>query len=229
VRLARRPEVAPCGLQNGGKKVANSVNIVEVMLNENSNVQVLDNICKGGNRLRPSGKAQQANHLMPRLLSRLPQRTQEDCVICVVAMIMGYSYKRVLRQSGAYPETENGKFFEWWVGYMQDEGYRVTRQPFMSAYDLWKDKSGAVGMLGMTIEHEQRRHVAAIDAAGVVDPASGAPDHIHLAEYIVARRALGIEFDSEFLLVTPGVRRGATVITRLRRLLRRGPPSMRYS
>jgi hypothetical protein len=161
---------------------------------------------------------------MARLVSRVPQRTRDDCVICTVAMALGYSYKRVQSDSRAYPQlTEDGKFFEWWVGYMQDEGRHIALRPSIEAYDLWKHQDGTVGILGMTIERERRRHVAALDTVGVVDPANGAPDHVELAEYIIGRCAQGFLFDPDFLLVTPGTRMGAPLIARLRRRFRRRP------
>ena len=44
-------------------------------------------------------------------ITRIPQRTKDDCTICVVAMVMGppYTYERVLEDSSKYPKsTPNG-------------------------------------------------------------------------------------------------------------------------
>src|SRR5271170_4575504 len=118
------------------------------------------------------------------MIVRIPQRTMDDCVICAVAMVMGYPYERVLMDSERYEQRSSaGKFLEWWLGYIGDEGRTAQRRPFLQMYDLWKSPIQAVGILGMEFQHHERRHVVAVDAAGVVDPASGCPDHIHLADY----------------------------------------------
>jgi hypothetical protein len=136
------------------------------------------------------------------LLQRVPQRTMDDCVICVVAMVTGYNYERVLRDSLRYDKTtSDGKFYEWWSDYLQHEGYRVTLRPFMDAYDLWKFDGQIVGLLTMQIPHLKSGHVVALDPAGVIDPADGSPDHAHLAEYVASRLPHGFVFDTEFLAV----------------------------
>ncbi len=71
----------------------------------------------------------------------------------------------------------------------------------MGAYDLWKEGGRTFGILGMTIPHLKRRHVAAVDQAGVVDPADGYLDHIHLADYIQSRLPQGVVFDTDFLAI----------------------------
>ena len=51
------------------------------------------------------------------MITRIPQRTKDDCTICVVAMVMGppYTYERVLEDSSKYPKsTADGKFPAWW-------------------------------------------------------------------------------------------------------------------
>ena len=128
-----------------------------------------------------------------------------DCVTCVVAMVTGYPYEHVLEDSKRYPQqTSDGKYYEWWVDYFQHQRLKVEFRPFMGAYDLWKEADRAVGILGMTIPHLKRRHVAAVDQAGVVDPADGCPDHIHLADYIQSRLPQGVVFDTEFLAILRG-------------------------
>jgi hypothetical protein len=135
------------------------------------------------------------------MIERIPQRSMDDCVTCVVAMVMGYPYERVLRDSDRYEQqNSSGKFLEWWVEYIQHQGRRVQFRPFMEAYDLWK-RPRQVGILGMTVPHLKRRHVAAVDMAGVVDPADGSPDHIHLADYVASRLPQGVVFDTEFLAI----------------------------
>ncbi len=136
------------------------------------------------------------------MIERIPQRTMDDCVICVVAMVMGLSYERVLEDSTRYEQrSSDGKFLEWWVTYIQHQGRTVRFKPFMEAYDLWKSPRQTVGILGMTIPYLRRRHVVAVDAVGVIDPADGSPDHIYLADYVASRRPEGFDFDSEFLMI----------------------------
>jgi hypothetical protein len=136
------------------------------------------------------------------MIERIPQRAMDDCVTCVVAMVMGYPYELVLEDSARYEQqSSGGKFLEWWVAYIQHQGRTVQFRPFMEAYDLWKSPRQAVGILGMTIPHLSRRHVVAVDAAGVIDPADGSPDHIYLADYILSRISQGVIFDSEFLMI----------------------------
>src|ERR1700731_3278434 len=117
------------------------------------------------------------------MIKRIPQRSMDDCVTCVVAMVMGYPYERVLKDGDCYEQQNSaGKFLEWWVEYIQHKGRTVRLRPFVEAYDLWKNPR-QVGILGMTVPDLRRRHVAAVDIAGVVDPADGCPDHVHLADY----------------------------------------------
>lgn len=137
-----------------------------------------------------------------KVIKRIPQRTTDDCVTCVVAMVMGYPYERVLIDAVRYEKTNSdGKFLEWWVAYIQHEGLRVEFRPFMEAYSLWKGQGRTVGILGMTVPALKRRHVVALDAAGVIDPADGFPDHMHLSDYVGSRLPQGIIFDTEFLAI----------------------------
>jgi hypothetical protein len=50
------------------------------------------------------------------MIVRIPQRSENDCAICTVAMVMGppYSYERVLADSNRYPKvSSDGKFLSW--------------------------------------------------------------------------------------------------------------------
>jgi hypothetical protein len=40
-------------------------------------------------------------------MEKISQRTEDDCVVCVLAMVMGqpYTYERVLQDSKKYPKT----------------------------------------------------------------------------------------------------------------------------
>jgi hypothetical protein len=51
------------------------------------------------------------------MITRIPQRTKDDCTICVVAMVMEppYTYERVLEDSSKYPKsTLDRKFPACW-------------------------------------------------------------------------------------------------------------------
>jgi hypothetical protein len=136
------------------------------------------------------------------MIERIPQKTLDDCTTCVVAMVMGYTYEQVLEDTRPYARRNaDGKYLEWWVEYIQHKGLTVAFRPFMEAYDLWKSPGQTVGILGMTIPHMQRRHVVAIDAEGVIDPADGRPNRMHLAEYVASQLAIGIVIDTEFLAI----------------------------
>ena len=71
--------------------------------------------------------------LGPIMMEKISQRTQDDCAICVIAMVMGppYTYERVFRDSKKYPRTDNeGHGLAWWKDYLNDEGFRAEHRPF---------------------------------------------------------------------------------------------------
>jgi hypothetical protein len=135
------------------------------------------------------------------MIVRIPQRSQDDCAICTVAMVMGppYSYERVLADSNRYPKvSSDGKFLSWWESYFYDEGYEGMYCRFDGIYAL-KDYGGTiVGMLGMDLPHLKMMHIVAVDEIGVVDPADNAPDHVPLGEYLQNRAQDGAIFHNQF-------------------------------
>jgi hypothetical protein len=138
------------------------------------------------------------------MIERVPQRTETDCAICAVAMVMGppYSYERVLRDSGKYPQVlENGKFHAWWEPYFRDERFRAVYRPFLDLYDLPRFRGRVVGLLGMTISHMKMGHIVGVDELGIIDSADNAPDHIEIGEYVLSRKSQGFSFHAEFLAV----------------------------
>ena len=137
------------------------------------------------------------------MIHRVEQRGQLDCVTCVVSMVMGsdFPYERVDADSERYQKTKDGKFYEWWVEYLQHNGFRVYFRPFSGLYQIKCFGGEVVGILGLTIPHERMRHVVAVDELGIVDPSTGAPDHFDIAEYVKARVADGLVFDEKFLAV----------------------------
>ncbi len=138
------------------------------------------------------------------MIERISQRTETDCAICTVAMVMGppYSYERVLRDSAKYPEVlENGKFRAWWEPYLRTEGFQAVYRPFLDLYNLPRFRGRLVGLLGMTITQMEKRHIVAADEIGIIDPAGEAPDHIEIGTYIMDRKSQGFTFDDDFLAV----------------------------
>jgi hypothetical protein len=117
------------------------------------------------------------------MVKRIPQRTQDDCVICVLAMVMGppYSYERVLQGNRKYTKVNpDGSFPAWWETYLRDEGFIADYFPFDNLYALPNLAGSVVGILGMDIPHLNATHAVAIDEMGVVDPAENAPNHTPL-------------------------------------------------
>jgi hypothetical protein len=146
------------------------------------------------------------------MIIRIPQRTEDDCATCAVAMVMGppYSYERVLADSGKYSKTSgDGKFVCWWETYLGDEGFQTAWRPFSDLYSLPHFAGSVVGLLGMYLPDLGKGHIVAVDELGVVDPATTAPAHIALQDYVSARpdgapirNPDGAVFHGEFLQVT---------------------------
>jgi hypothetical protein len=138
------------------------------------------------------------------MIVRIPQRTQDDCAICTVAMVMGppYSYERVLADSAKYPKTSSdGKFYAWWESYFRDEGFESIYCYFDGLHALGQYGGAVSGMLGMDIPHLKSMHIVAVDELGVVDPSDNAPDHVPLDHYVWNRKQEGVVFHTEWLAV----------------------------
>jgi hypothetical protein len=138
------------------------------------------------------------------MIIRIPQRTQDDCAICTVAMVMGspYTYERVLADSAKYPKiTSDAKFPAWWETYFRDQDFENIYCYFNGLYALREQGGTVLGILGMDIPHLNRGHIVAVDELGVVDPADNAPDHVPLDHYVWNRRQDGVVFHTEWLAV----------------------------
>jgi hypothetical protein len=138
------------------------------------------------------------------MIIRIPQRTKDDCVICAVSMVMGppYTYERVELDSERYEKVSaDGKFMDWWVTYLRDEGFDTCYCKFDGLHALGMYGGSAVGILGMDIPHLKRGHAVAVDEIGVIDPADNAPDHVALPEYVSSRLPDGVRFHQEWLAV----------------------------
>lgn len=138
------------------------------------------------------------------MLARIPQRAQDDCAICAVAMVMGppYSYERVLADSAKYPKTSpDGKFPAWWETYFRNEGFDSIYCHLDGLSTLGDCIGNVVGLLGMDISHLKKGHIVAVDEFGVVDPADNVPDHVALEDYMYSRIRDGAVFHKEWLAV----------------------------
>lgn len=138
------------------------------------------------------------------MIGRIPQRTSDDCATCVLAMVTGFPYERVLEDSHRYTKiTSDGMFSAWWETYLRDEGFETIYCYISSLYRL-PETHGVVGIVVMDIPHLSKAHIVAADEMGIVDPADGAPDHIAFSEYFRNRMAEGFRFHDEFLAVKVG-------------------------
>jgi hypothetical protein len=138
------------------------------------------------------------------MISRIAQRTEDDCTICVIAMVMGppYNYDRVQADSQKYPKLgSDGRFHAWWELYLREEQFEYIRVASPQLPLLSTMNGRAVGIVSMDIPALRQSHVVAIDELGIVDPADNAPDHVELFEYMAHREAQGCVFHDEFLAV----------------------------
>jgi len=116
-------------------------------------------------------------------MEKISQRTAADCVVCVLAMVMGqhYTYERVLQDSKKYPKTNAaGQTIAWWKDYLSNEGFEVEMRPLSdpkSFSDLASLPEDSRAMLVFEIPHMKIGHIVAIDQLGVIDPQD------HPAEY----------------------------------------------
>jgi hypothetical protein len=141
------------------------------------------------------------------MLIRVPQRTEDDCTIAVLATVMGlpYTYERVLADGLRYPRfNSDGSFSAWYETYLRDSGfpneYRSLRHLAQAV-----SSGNEVGILMLFPNFAgQQAHVVAIDECGFINPSTGWPDRIgSLQELIQEYRRLGYEYtpDKDFLAV----------------------------
>lgn len=104
------------------------------------------------------------------MLQPISQRTGDDCVICVLAMVMGgqYDYERVLQDSARYEKkSEDGRFVAWWQNYLKDEGFQIEYRLLSELRSL---PEGTSGMLVFHKPLDNTGHVVAVDQDGIIDP-----------------------------------------------------------
>jgi hypothetical protein len=103
------------------------------------------------------------------------QRTDDDCSICAVAMVMGppYTYERVAKDSRKYPMTDaEGRGLPWWKDYMTEEGFEIKHVELKDSKrfsDFQSLPAGSRALLVFQV-HMKMGHVVAIDKDGVIDP-----------------------------------------------------------
>jgi hypothetical protein len=116
-------------------------------------------------------------------MEKISQRAGNDCVICVLTMVMGrpYTYEKVLQGSEKYVRTNAaGHTVTWCKDYLNDEGFEIEIRPLLDP-ELFSDLASLLkdsrAMLVFEIPHMKIGHTVAIDRFGVIDPQN------HPAEY----------------------------------------------
>jgi len=144
----------------------------------------------------------------PPLMEKISQRTEADCVVCVLAMVMGqpYTYERVLEDSEKYPKTNAaGQTIAWWKDYLSDEGFEVEMRPLSdpkSFSDLACLPEDSQAMLVFQIPHMKIGHIVAIDKFGVIDPQDHPAEYRSVDDFCGIFRAMGWRlYSAHFWLV----------------------------
>jgi hypothetical protein len=123
-------------------------------------------------------------------MEKISQRTGNDCVICVLAMVMGppYTYEKVLQGSEKYSKTNAaGQTVAWWKDYLKDEGFEIEIRPlsdpksFSDLASLPKDNRA---MLVFEIPHRNIGHIVAVDRFGVIDPQDNPAEYKSVDDFI---------------------------------------------
>lgn len=120
-------------------------------------------------------------------MQKISQRTGRDCLICVLAMVMGYTYERVLQDSAKYRQTDDqGRTRSWWVEYLNDEGFEVEHRPMSDLRtfsELASLPEGSRAMLVFHMPHLKINHIVAIDRGGVIDPRDDPPEYKSVGDF----------------------------------------------
>jgi hypothetical protein len=140
-------------------------------------------------------------------MEKISQRTSEDCLICVLAMVMGppYTYERVLEDSKKYRRAgDEGLTMARSKDYLNNEGFEVENRPLSDLRtfsDLASLPSNSRAMLFFRTR-PKIGHVVAIDQDGVIDPEDHPAEYKSIRDF---REIFGIEgwqlYAPRFLLV----------------------------
>jgi hypothetical protein len=151
-------------------------------------------------------------------MEKISQRTGDDCVLCVLAMVMGqpYTYERVLQDSKNYPKTNAaGQNIAWWKGYLSDEGFEVEIRPLSdpeSFSDLASLPEGSRAMLVFQIRDMKIGHIVAIDQFGVIDPQDHPAEYRSVDDFCGIFRVKGWRlYSAHFWLIRK--RKGSTALS----------------
>ena len=134
------------------------------------------------------------------VLRRIPQRSQDDCAICAVGMVLGYSYERVEADRARFAHFDDTT--AWWEHYLLDEGHVNEYRPLADLSVVQAASAPVVGLLVMETRRLQAAHVVAIDEVGVLDPSDGFPEHMAWSTHPAVKGSPGFVLDSEFLGVS---------------------------
>lgn len=134
------------------------------------------------------------------ILTRIPQRSQNDCSFCSVAMVLNCTYEQVKADRAQYFYLDDKT--EWWQCYLINKGFNVDYLPLTNLDILQVPGGTKVGLLVMENRTLQAAHIVAIDELGVLDPSDGFPDHVDWDLYVQLKQFQGFALDAEFLLVS---------------------------
>lgn len=141
------------------------------------------------------------------MLTRVPQRTESDCAIAVVATVMGspYTYEQVSTDQDRYPKVSpEGLHFSWWETYLRDEGFP---NQYHALNDLFPAvRAGEiVGIVMLApLTGGSRGHLIAVDEFGCINPATNWPERIStIGELLDEYVRLGCPYkpEEEFLAI----------------------------
>jgi len=125
-------------------------------------------------------------------LTRVEQRTGEDCTIAVMATVMGppFTYEEVLDARRRYPMfTREGLVSAWWETYLKDCGFGCEYKPTQVLVATVRGND-EVGILMLApIRRYQNGHMVAVDEMGFINPSTGWPDRIATLEELLAECA----------------------------------------
>ena len=153
-------------------------------------------------------------------MEKISQRTSDDCVICVLAMVMGqpYTYERVLEDSMSYSKkNDQGYFIPWWKDYLSDEGFEVEMRPLSdpnSFSDLKSLPGDSRAMLTFEIPHKRIGHIVAIDRFGVIDPMDHPAEYQSVDNFRQIFKIEGWQLHSPHFWLVPGRQRRSSAPNR---------------
>jgi hypothetical protein len=120
---------------------------------------------------------------------RVNQRQMDDCAICTAAMVLSYSYERVVEDRRRYSQLDDKS--GWWEWYFRDEGRWVEYVPLKERGVIQASGSNDLGVLVMTHPTLRVGHVVVMDELGVIDPADGFAEHLAFVRWKALKMSQG--------------------------------------